>query len=359
MPNSIEFIKSVLWKILTWIFRPKNTVYAIGRMFFTGGFVGGAIYNSFYFKHATSNGTITELNLSTDQLPIIIQFSLWGFGYIGAGILLYEVYYSIKSRNKKFVIGVEHVGLKKRIATSLSSALNNGDTVPIDLTACYTNDKVSQPQKALNLTIYGIEETLQSKAAEIGSNEINIVYGGMAPVGLGFLAGYLMPNTYHVDVWDYNRNAKDGKNWYKVEGYADANRPIIDRSNYFPDQDVCLLMSISHPVSIAQVRAKFTFPSYIDIKLPDIKYDSMSSIEKLKDFENEFAELLKSLAADGAERVHIFCAAQASFNFSMGRQVTRNHPAIIVYEYDISHPEKYPWGVLFNTKDSTSPAIIC
>ena len=167
-----------------------------------------------------------------------------------------------------------------------------------------------------------------------------------------------MSNTYHVDVWDYNRNAKNGKNWYKVEGYADANRPIIDRSNYVPDQDVCLLMSISHPVSIAQVRAKFAYPSYIDIKLPKIKYDSMSSIEKLKDFEMEFAELLKNLATNGVERVHIFCAAQSSFNFSMGRQVTRNHPAIIVYEYDISHPEKYPWGLLFNTKDITSPAII-
>ena len=72
----------------------------------------------------------------------------------------------------------------------------------------------------------------------------------------------------------------------------------------------------------------------------------------------EFAELLKDLATNGVERVHIFCAAQSSFNFSMGRQVTRNHPAIIVYEYDISHPEKYPWGLLFNTKDITSPAII-
>lgn len=358
MSNTIEFMKSVTLKILAWITRPKNTVFAIGKIFFTGGFGGGAFFNSFYLKHATDSGTITELNFATDQLPILIQNSLWAFGFIGVAIFMYELYHSIKNRNKKFVIGVEHIGLKKRIATSLSSSLKNGDNVPIDLTECYENDKVSNPKKALGLTIFGIESILKSKAAEIGSNEITIVYGGMAPVGLGFLAGYLMPNTYHVEVWDYSRNAKDGRNWYKVEGHADTNRPIVDPSHYVQDKDVCILMSISHPVSISQVRAKVSYPSYIDIRLPDIKYDSMSSIEKLKDFENEFAELLKSLAADGTERVHIFCAAQSSFNFSMGRQITRNHPVIIVYEYDISQPEKYPWGVLFNTKDNSSPAIV-
>ena len=114
-------------------------------------------------------------------------------------------------------------------------------------------------------------------------------------------------------------------------------------------------MSISYPVTIEQFRAKVSYPSYIEIKMPDIKYDSMSSIEKITDFGKQFGELLKKLAADGTERVHIFCAAQSSFNFCMGRQITRNHPTIIVYEYDISHPKKYPWGISFNNPE---PKII-
>lgn len=359
MPNGLEFIKSVFWKILTWVFRPKNAILTVGRLFFTVGLGGGLLFNNFYLKHSTSNGDNTEISFGTDQIPYYIQNSLWVIGFLGTIILIAEVFYIAIERSKTKIIGVEHIGLRKRIATPLSSSIKKAYTIPIDLTDCYENDKVSNPKKALELTKYGIEETVRLKAAEIGNHDVTIAYGGIPPVGFGFLAGYLMSNTYHVEVWDYNRNAKDGNNWYKVEGYADANRPIIDRSHYVTDKDVCLLMSISHPVSIAQVRAKFAYPSYVDIKLPDIKYDSMSSIEKLKDFEIEFAELLKSLAADGVERVNIFCAAQSSFNFSMGRQVTRNHPAIIVYEYDISHPEKYPWGVLFNTKDGTSPAITC
>lgn len=358
MKNLLEFLKSFSWKLLNWIIRPKNIPFAIGRIFFVGGFGGGIIFNSLVIKHTTANGDNTEISFSPEQLPSLIQNSLWVFGFIGASILIYELYCSIKDRNKIIVIGIEHIGLRKRIATPLSAFLKNAATIPIDLTDCYENDKVSNPQKALDLTKFGIEENLRSKAAEIGNKEITLAYGGMPPVALGFLAGYLMSNTYHVEVWDYNRNAKDGKNWYKVDGYGDVNRPIIDNSNYIPDKDVCILMSISHPVTIEQVRVKFSFPSYIEVKMPEIKYDSMSSLEKLTAFEKTFGELLKKLAADGTVRVHIFCAAQASFNFCMGRQVTRNHPAIIVYEYDISSPVKYPWGVLFNTKDDSSPAIV-
>jgi hypothetical protein len=264
----------------------------------------------------------------------------------------------MKDRNRTLIIGIEHIGLRKRISTPLSSCIGKAEIIPIDLTDFYENEKVSNPNDALNLTKISIERTLKSKVSEIGNKEVKIIYGVMPPVGLGFFAGYLLNNTSHVEVWDYDRNAKNGKNWYKVDGYLDSNKPIIIEDNYIKEKDVCILMSISHPVTIEQVRAKVSYPSYIEIKMPEIKYDSMSSIEKITDFEKEFGELLKKLAIDGTERVHIFCAAQASFNFSMGRQITRNHPAIIVYEYDISDSKKYPWGVLFNTKDNTSPAIV-
>lgn len=356
--NTLEFAKSFCWRILTWATQPKNIIFTTGRLFFVIGFGGGVLFDNFVIKHFYDNGAKTEISFTTDQLPILIQNSLWFFGFLGALILIYEVCSSIIVRNKISIIGVEHIGLRKRIATPLSACLRRAEIIPIDLSCFYENDKLLHPKKALELTIAMIENILKSKATEIGSKEVNIIYGGTAPVGFGFFAGYLMSNTYHVEVWDYNRNAKNGKNWYKVDGFSDANKPIIIEDNYTKEKDICILMSISYPVTIEQVREKVSYLSYIEIMMPVIKYDNMSSIEKLTDFENKFGELLKRLAADGTERVHVFCAAQSSFNFSMGRQVTRNHPAIIVYEYDISHPEKYPWGIVFNTKDNTSPAVI-
>ncbi len=358
--SHIEFLKLCFWKLLKWFTRPRNIIFTTGRLFLISGFGGGSLLNNFSTKYYAANGDKAEVSFSPDNVPELIQNGLWFIGFLGALILVFEIIYIALRRSKNIVIGIEHIGLKKRISTPLSLYLNKAETIPIDLTDCYENDKVSNPKKALNLTKYGIEEILKSKSAEIGNKEVTVVYGGTPPVGLGFLAGYLMPNTYPVEVWDYDRFDKCGKYWYKVEGYADTNRPIIYWDNYIRAKDVCLLMSISHPVTIEQVRARPTSPcsSYIDVKVPEIKYDSMSSIEKITAFEKQFAELLKKLAVDGTERVHIFCAAQASFNFCMGRQVTRNHPTIIVYEYDISLSEKYPWGVIFNTKDDTSPGVI-
>jgi hypothetical protein len=357
MSNNTEFLKSCISKFLTWFTRTKNIAVTVGTLFFITGF-GGLAISSFLFENKSNDGTTTKIQITANETPQFINCLLWSIGIIGFFILSYVVIDYFRQKQKSVVIGVEHIGLRKRIATPLSAFLEKAETIPIDLTDCYENDKLLKPKEALGLTKFAIKETLKSKSAEIGNKEIKVIYGGMPPVGLGFFAGYLMANTYHVEIWDYNRNAKDGKNWYKVDGYADTNRPIIIEDNYIKDKDVCILMSISYPVAIEQVRAKVSYPSYIDIKMPQVKFDSMSSIEKITDFEKKFGELLKKLAADGTERVHIFCAAQASFNFCMGRQITRNHPAIIVYEYEISNSEKYPWGVLFNTKDDTSPAII-
>jgi len=356
MSDKFAFFKSLSWKLTSWFTRAKNIKFSVGSLFLVTGF-GGTLFNSFSLKHS-SNGNNISIDFSSDQVPDGIQYGLWFIGFIGALILIAEIIYISLGRSRTLVIGIEHIGLKKRISTPLSAFLGRAETIPIDLTNYYDNDKVSNPTKALDLTKFGIEENLRSKVAEIGNKEATIVYGGMAPVGLGFFAGYLMSNTYHVEVWDYNRNANDGKNWYKVDGFSDANKPIINWDNYVQDKDVCLLMSISYPVTVEQVKAKVACSSYVEVTIPEIKYDNMASIEKITAFEKEFGELLKQLAADGTERVHIFCAAQSSFNFCMGRQVTRNHPEIIVYEYDISHSEKYPWGVLFNTKDSSSPAIV-
>ncbi|MCI5221536.1 MAG: SAVED domain-containing protein [Candidatus Electrothrix sp. AR4] len=128
--------------------------------------------------------------------------------------------------------------------------------------------------------------------------------------------------------------------------------------SYQPAKEVCIIMEISHSVSTGDVRRKIPDLPYAKVSMPEIKYDNMASKEKMDAFQVDFREMMKKLNADGVELVHIFCAAQAAFNFCMGRQITKNHPACIVYEYQNSVKEKYPWGVLFNTKDEKSPAIV-
>jgi len=98
--------------------------------------------------------------------------------------------------------------------------------------------------------------------------------------------------------------------------------------------------------------------SFITIRMPSIEHDNMSSLSKLSKFKKEFRHLLNKLSSDGVKDIHIYCAAQSSFNFSLGQQITKNHPTCYVYEYVNSWPNPYPWALKFNDNNSDAPQVI-
>jgi SAVED-fused 2TM effector domain len=131
MSNNLELLKSCGSKLFTWFIRPKNIIFTTGRLFLVTGFGGGILFSSFSIKHSTANGDNTELNFTSDQIPDFIQNGLWLLGFLGGVILVCEVIYIACDRSKKSVIGIEHIGLKKRIATPLSASLGKAEIIPI------------------------------------------------------------------------------------------------------------------------------------------------------------------------------------------------------------------------------------
>jgi hypothetical protein len=355
----IKFIKSLSWKYITWVTKPVNLVMKAGFFLCLLGF-GGAGWASLDINHISPDGTKTNVNLEVSESKPFLPALMTGVGLIGFVMIVGESIYIVCHRRKILNIAIEHIALREKISSPLidfvSKENGGSESLLIDLTNCYQHFVVKDPQLALNITTINLTTTLNSKRNQEGTKEIKIHYGGTAPTGLGFLAGFILGNTSQVVTWDYNRDSGD---WYKLAGYADSNSPITDWSNYHPDKQICLIMEISHPVAISDVEKKLSpIPPYVKVTMPKIEYDNMASKEKMDSFQKEFRETMKRFNTDGVERVHIFCAAQAAFNFCMGRQITKNHPACIVYEYQNSKKEKYPWGVLINTKDENSPAIV-
>ncbi|CAK8714800.1 SMODS-associated and fused to various effectors domain-containing protein [Candidatus Electrothrix laxa] len=354
----ISFSKSVTWKYITWITKPINQVMKAGFFLCILGF-GGAGWAALDVEHSSADGTHTSVSLEVSQSKPFWEPLMTCVGLIGLAMVIGESLYIICRRRKVLNIAIEHIALRERISSPLinfvSKESGGSESLSIDLTKCYRSLVVNDPQEALNVTVINLRNTFMAKKDQTGIKDITVHYGGTAPVGLGFLAGFILGNTSHVITWDYNR---DSGEWYKLAGYSDTNKPFIDWSSYQPAKEICIIMEISHPVSTGDVRKKISDLSYVKVSMPEIKYDNMASKEKMDAFQLDFREMMKKLNADGVELVHIFCAAQAAFNFCMGRQITKNHPACIVYEYQNSLKEKYPWGVLFNTKDEQSPAII-
>ena len=320
---------------------------------------GGANWASVSASLSSDSGYNAALSIQGSDNAPLISGVLFCIGLIGLALVLWEVVIILKKRSKIFNIAIEHIALRKRIATPLIDSVNKSvgaaETLPIDLSDCYQNDIVVSPEKALEKTVMFMEDRLSTLSQQTGTKEISIHYGGTPPVGLGFLAGYLIGNTSNVVPWDYNRD--DGK-WYKLDGYDDSNQPVICWDNYKMNSEVSLLMEISYPVTTEAVGDRLNNGSYVKVSMPEIAHDNMSSMEKLKRFQAEFREVLKKLNADGVKKVHIFCAAQASFNFSLGRQINKNHPTCIIYEYVGGEcDDKYPWGVEINSK-VRPPAIV-
>ena len=356
MKDIIQLIISSISKLVDWVTRPINIIMKAGFFLMVLGF-GGSLWNYLEVNHTNNNGEITEIVIRNDQ-GLIENSILIFLGSLGLLLILREVFYIVRRRQKILNIAVEHVALREKLASPLSKNIHKiegrSDILPIDLTKCYSGYSVSDPELALNITVIALQQTLPAKVKEAGTNEITIHYGGTPPVALGFLAGSILGDTYKIKTWDYSRDAGD---WYSLSEFKGGNKPEISYSNYTPQSEVVLVMEISYPIDIKDVALQFSGMPYILISMIEKKHDNMRSIDKLTEFQSDFRELLKKLNHDGADTVHIFCAAQSSFNFSMGRQINRNHPRCIVYEYDRAHPLKYPWGVLLNNQ-SGMPTII-
>ncbi|ABZ76359.1 hypothetical protein Shal_1794 [Shewanella halifaxensis HAW-EB4] len=351
------FLISMFKQGFKFLIRPRNVVFLSARLMMLVGF-GGRAMTHFIFGVESSVGDKVTLAYQRTDNELILNSILLFIGFVGFMILVYEVITIIRLRKKTSQIVIEHIGLRERISSPLINAVTlkegKADSLPIDLNDCYENGVVTKAELALQTTLFSLSKTLHNLKNQVGIRDSNVHYGGMPPVPLGFLAGYTLGNTSEINLWDYNRD----EGWYKVDGFNDSNNPVVNWDLYKDESDeVCLILGISFFVHVSALGERIGGGSHVSISMPSTKHDNMSSIEKLKNFQSEFREIMNKFTSDGIRRVHIFCAAQASFNFAMGQQITKNHPTCIVYEFVNSESDmKYPWGIKFNEK-SSEPSV--
>ncbi|WP_022940464.1 SAVED domain-containing protein [Psychromonas hadalis] len=353
--------KSIINKLFNWYFRPKSLDLRLWQMslifisiFTVSGTVG--VINIFW---SSPDGETVNINYSlSDTIPILISYASFIFGALFA---ILAVFRAMQHEKKNPNIFIEHIGLRSSRNQSLSEAAKKktglGSTLFIDTSNYYENSILKDNAKALDYTIEVFNNSIENITHHCDTRNISLHYGGTPSVPIGFSLGYKIGNTSKVSLWDFNRESSE---WYALEDiFYDSNTPVIDFNKYNNEKEVCILMGFSFPVSEEQVGTRLNGKGIINITMPKTKDDSMNSLLKLEEFQQKFRGLLKTLASDGVSRIHIFCAAQASLNFSLGRQIERTHPECVVYEYvnDSSLDTQYPWGVLLNSK-GTPPSII-
>lgn len=357
----MDNIKHYLNKLFNWYFKPKtleNRIWKVALILLTVG-IGGGLFNSIdlTFKYnAEQNISVS----SSDQGSIAVIITYVSF-LLGVIFTFWASYLGINRERRNPNIFVEHIGLRYPKNQSLTEAAKLktglGVSLFIDITNYYQEGLLISNDKALNYSLACFNNTFSNLTRNADTTNISLHYGGTPSVPIGFALGHSIGNVSKVSLWDFNRDTSE---WYALEdSLPDSNKPNIDWANYNKEEEVCLLMGMSFTVSKQQIGSRLLGRGVVSVSMEDTKYDSMSSIVKIEAFQKQFRDILKKFNSDAVKRVHIFCAAQASFNFAMGRQIERNHPQCIIYEY-VNTPGQgtsYPWGVLLNVQGEMPKVI--
>ncbi|PSU21262.1 2-methylthioadenine synthetase [Photobacterium phosphoreum] len=362
----MTFFKDLMYRLLhwgdllfKWYTRPKSKLFTIGKFLVVSGLSSIGLTTALKIAFITPEGYELTASFFENDTGIFILLISSCFIIVGFFLIIYDALLTIKDSGKANNILVEHIALFKPLSSSFLSTVTKAKgkmrCVKIDLSEYYRDGVLSEPSDAVNDTRVMLKNAVASLSDAIGNESASIHYGGTPPVCLGFYSGFFIGNTTSVMLWDYDRDLEE---WHCLDRSFDSNQPIIDESEYKQDLDeVCLIFSISFNIEKV-ARETTNTSSIITIKMPHIGHDNMSSLSKLLKFKKEFRALLNKFTQDGIKRIHIFCAAQSSFNFTMGQQITRNHPECIVYEFVNREVHPYPWGLKFNNKDCSPPIVI-
>ncbi|MFT7008608.1 MAG: hypothetical protein ACJAXJ_003149 [Colwellia sp.] len=339
-------------RLFNWYFKPKsleNRLWKFALLFLTIG-IGGGLYNGINFTWKYSFDQSVNIEYSTkDSVAAIVTY---GAFLLGVLFTLLASYLGLNRERRNPNVFIEHIGIRYPKNQSLTEAAKIrtglGSTLFIDITSYYEEGLLISNNKALDFSLSCFKNTFTNLVRNADTTNVSLHYGGTPSVPIGFALGHSIGNISKVVLWDFNR---DKSEWYALEDSApDSNTSTIEWDEYKGEEEVCLLMGMSFDVSKRQVGNLLNGRGVITVSMNDVKYDSMNSLAKIESFQQEFRNVLKKLNSDGVKRIHIFCAAQASFNFAMGRQIERNHPECVIYEY-VNNSENnthYPWGVLIN-----------
>jgi hypothetical protein len=214
----------------------------------------------------------------------------------------------------------------------------------IDHRQSTASSQILSPEDALK-PLGTICHYLRQKRDSAGPGNLSIIYGGMAPVPLTFLAGMLIDNESDLILMDWDRF--QGK-WRELDGPDDGDRFVIQGIHELPEDatEVALAIAISYPSDEESIRRTISDIPLVRAGLSNLSTSAHWSMDKQARLAQQFSDMLGALIKKGIRRIHLFIAAPNSVVFNLGRQYDeRLHPSAAVYQYERSEVPPFPWAV--------------
>lgn len=267
-----------------------------------------------------------------------------------------------QARRKVFII--EQRGLNADTTSALVDGLSAApagrrESILLDTTAYFSDGQVVAPERAVQV-VGELRGHIAHRMAGLARSDVSLVYGGVAPVPLAFLAGALMDDDGRLEqIYDWDRFAA---RWRLLDGVDDGQRFGITGLNDVPDMapEVAVVVSVSYRVDIAAVQSTLgAVVPLVDMRLPDLDVSNHWAAAKQQALAQQFQAVLADLGNRGAGRVHLFIAAQNSVVFRLGTTYDgRTLPPVLVHQHQPRLTPPHPWAVEMPHAGRSGPVVV-
>jgi nucleoside phosphorylase len=216
------------------------------------------------------------------------------------------------------------------------------ETVALDFTDLVTPDDTLIDPEVAAQRIADPQGKLFAALARFSESEL--VFHGLAHIPLVVLAGHLITDRQHVQLFDFHSNT-----WAWPET-SDQSPPLnvhgLPTKRLRSTRDVVVRFSASYMVTGRQIRAIVSNPAVeVDLTVPEPERGVVRSEEQVRKYGKEFRHVIDLIARQvpACRCVHLFYAGPVALAFHLGQQISATiHPPVIVWNFRRGN---YEWGI--------------
>lgn len=344
-----EYWKQQFSKIIDYFTRQKRPGYVLMA---TGATIlAGQNAISFVITGKFSWGT---LSVGTAESNFLLDYIVPGLAIVliicGLTLVAINEIQAIKQNSLKRIILITGDGLRTTSGTGLVTFVKTvlkGTIHPIeiDITQKIRNGVIIEPESTFKRQILPAKDNLVQLLSKGEQNITQIAYGGFLPIPFTFLLGNIIDDKGNVNVFDWDR---ENDCWKSISAAnADDGQSFLHETIHsVTSNEIVLMVSCSYRVSKEQVERSFPRMGIEHLMLETNSFDNHWSMTKQRRLSMQFAEKVKFLSSQGIQTIHLVLAAQSSIALNLGRRYdNRNMPEIVVYQYEKTNNNPYPWGI--------------
>lgn len=345
----MAFLQNCAYMFLKWFTRQRKPPFiflaaGVAILKLSGGLSWQLILN---IKDVAVTASNAEGNFITTVLAPLLGIVLCVIGAVWA---ICGAITDWRRNIRRRVLVIRGEGLRKVAGSNLDTQVHKRHTgqlvhLDIDITQNLRDGYLIQPENAFRNSVQPLIRSLWQHIGTSATGDTEVVYAGMLPVPFLFWIGNVLDDKGPVTLCDWNRATET---WQLIsDEHADDGESFhLDKITEGSFENVVVAISFSYHADLVNIQKCFSGLRVEHLYLKQISFDNHWSIEKQQRLALEFVEFIKTLQQQGAKRIHLILVAPSSVIVNFGRRYdSRNLPELIVYQYEKSEDDSYPWGI--------------